>query len=291
MTPTLPRPCDMAFEAADGYTLAGTLYASDRPDGPRMVIAGATGVPQHFYRRFAEYAQARHYTVLTFDYRGVGRSATRPLKGSGIDMLDWGRLDFSAALEAVASKASPAVVVGHSFGGHALGMARKPELVSAACVFATGAGWHGYMPCREQLRVLALWNIVLPPLLWWKGYAPFKMLGMGENLPPGVCRQWRNWCRYPHYFFDDPKMMPGIAEAFSRIRCPIMAVNARDDLWALPASRDAFMKGYKNAEIIPVDLDPARFGKVGHMGYFRPHVESLWSDTLDWLSNPHRASA
>ncbi|MDL2269096.1 alpha/beta fold hydrolase [Desulfosarcina sp. OttesenSCG-928-A07] len=284
MTAGLKEPSDMIIKAADGYELAGTVYASDRPDATPMVIAGATGVPRQFYRRFAEYAQARQYHVLTFDYRGVGRSEGQSLKGSRINMLDWGRLDFSAALEAVASPSSPAVVVGHSFGGHALGLVRRPELVSAACVFATGAGWHGHIPYPERLRVLALWNIILPPLIRWKGYAPFKMLKMGENLPLGVYQQWKRWCRYPHYFFDDPKMMPDIAAEFLRIRFPIMAVNALDDLWALPASRSAFMGGYKNATIIPINLDPALFGgKVGHMGYFRPHVEPLWDDTLKWL--------
>ena len=33
------------------------------------MIAGATGVPQRFYRGFAQYAAAHGYTTLTLDYR------------------------------------------------------------------------------------------------------------------------------------------------------------------------------------------------------------------------------
>ena len=38
----------------------------------RLVVAGATGVPQGFYANFAAYANSRGYDVVTFDYRGVG---------------------------------------------------------------------------------------------------------------------------------------------------------------------------------------------------------------------------
>ena len=67
---------------------------------------------------------------------------------------------------------------------------------------------------------------------------------MGEDLPMGVYRQWKRWCRYPHYFLDDPSMQRAVSD-FDRIRSPIMAANSIDDRWAPPVSRDAFMVGYK----------------------------------------------
>ena len=38
-------------------------------------MAGATAVPQKFYRRFAEFARQQGYDTLTLDYRGIGQSA------------------------------------------------------------------------------------------------------------------------------------------------------------------------------------------------------------------------
>ena len=44
---------DVTLIASDGRALAARLYEPYREDGPAVVVAGATGVPQRFYRRFA----------------------------------------------------------------------------------------------------------------------------------------------------------------------------------------------------------------------------------------------
>ena len=58
----------------------------------------------------------------------------------------------------------------------------------------------------EQLRVLAMWRVVGPAIISWQGYLAWRRLGLGEDLPLGVYRQWRRWCRFPRYFLDDPAM-------------------------------------------------------------------------------------
>ncbi|HEQ3521873.1 TPA: alpha/beta fold hydrolase [Citrobacter freundii] len=270
--------------AADGYTLGGHRFPTSGPLKGRLVIAGATAVPQGFYKRFALFVCARGFETLTLDYRGVGQSRPESLKGFRMDFLDWGRLDLAAGIEAMADDDVPLYVVGHSFGGHAFGLLPNHRKVAGFYVFGAGAGWHGYMPQGERLRVLAMWNFVLPLLTWWKGYCPWKMLGMGEDLPVDVYRQWRHWCRYPHYFFDDP-VMQGIERDYAEVRTPIIAANALDDLWAPPVSRDAFIQGYRNAPLIRKDLNPVQFGgEIGHMGYFRQHAEPLWNDVLEWFT-------
>ena len=70
--PLAPRP--LKLTAADGYPLAATLYPASKPVG-QILVGSATGVPQGFYRRFAEYAASHGYTTLTLDYRGIGGSA------------------------------------------------------------------------------------------------------------------------------------------------------------------------------------------------------------------------
>ncbi|MDQ0009097.1 putative alpha/beta hydrolase [Luteibacter jiangsuensis] len=271
--------------AADGYVLGATRYPAQAPLRGKLIVAGATAVPQGFYQRFASFASARGFDTLTFDYRGIGGSRPPSLKGFRMDLLDWGRLDLAAAIDSMAQGPEPLYVVGHSYGGHAFGLLPNHRKVTGFYVFGTGAGWHGYMPLGERLRVLAMWNLVLPVLTWWKGYCPWEMLRLGEDLPADAYRQWRYWCRFPRYFFDDPAMQ-GIERSYAEVRTPMVAANALDDLWALPSSRDAFVQAYCNAPLRREDLDPAEVGgKVGHMGYFRPLAEPYWQGVLDWFAS------
>ncbi len=278
--PPQPQPQAIALTAADGYPLQACWYpAADAR--AQLVVAGATAVPQAFYRRFAQYAASQGYSVLTLDYRGIGRSAPERLRGFRMDYLDWAQQDLAAAIEWTSGQDLPLYLVGHSYGGHALGLLPHPERVRAAYVFGTGAGWHGWMAPLERVRVLAMWKVLGPLLTRWKGYLPWSLLGMGEDLPLDVYRQWRRWCGYPRYFFDDPQL-PGIEARFARIGVPIVAVNAFDDAWAPPRSRDAFMSGYRRAPWEPVDVHPAQLSmkRIGHMGYFRPQAEALWRQAL-----------
>jgi predicted alpha/beta hydrolase len=281
-----PEP--LRLTAADGYALAALRYPARGPRRGHLVVAGATGVPQGFYRRFAQHAAAQGYTVTTLDYRGIGLSRPPSLRGFEMDYLDWARLDLAAAVDAVPEDGTPLFMVGHSYGGHAFGLLPNHARVARLITLATGAGWHGWMPRLERLRVLAMWRVLGPLLTRWKGYLPWSLLGMGEDLPLPVYRQWRRWCSFPRYFFDDPALRPlRLAERFAAVRTPIVALNAVDDHWAPPASRDAFMAAYRNAECRRVDLHPRSLGlkSIGHMGYFRPGARALWDELLGWFDN------
>lgn len=93
---------------------------------------------------------------------------------------------------------------------------------------------------------------------------------MGEDLPLGVYQQWKRWCGFPNYFFDDPDY-PEMEERFAAVKTPIKAVNAVDDKWAMPQSRDAFLKYYTGSVLEIQDLKPQDIGlrAIGHMRYFR----------------------
>jgi predicted alpha/beta hydrolase len=287
MTPSHPAEAEaLDLRAADGYPLKALRYRPAGPPQAHLVVAGATGVPQRFYRRFAQHAAAQGFEVTTLDYRGIGLSRPASLRGFRMDYLDWARLDLAAAVDAVPDDGRPLVMVGHSYGGHAFGLLPNHARVSRFVTFATGAGWHGWMPWAERLRVLAMWRVLGPLLTRWKGYLPWSLLGMGEDLPLNVYRQWRRWCGFPRYFFDDPQMRSqGLAERFAQVRTPIVAVNALDDRWAPPASRDAFMAAYRNSPCRSIDLHPRSMGMkaIGHMGYFRPAAAPLWDEALGWL--------
>ncbi len=270
------------LQAADGFPLAATHFTA--AGDQFIVMAGATAVPRGFYKRFAEFVQARGVNVVTTDYRGIGDSKTGSLKGFEMAYADWSRYDLAAAVDYCARRGR-VWMVGHSLGGHAIGQLPAPNALQAAYVCGTGAGWHGWMPRPERYRAWAMWNLVGPVATRIYGYHPMSKFGMGEDLPMGVYRDWKRWCAHPHYFFDDPAAKH-ITEKFADVRIPIAASVSTDDLWAPPVSRDAFFKGYSGARVDAIDLSPAELGvrEVGHMGYFRAQTGSvLWPRMLQWL--------
>jgi len=283
-------PQSLTLTAADGYPLCATLYPAHAPIG-QILVGSATGVPQGFYRRFAEYAASRGYNTLTLDYRGIGASAPASLRGFEMDYLQWAEQDLAAGVEYLKASELPLYMIGHSFGGHAFGLLPNHSSISGLYTFGTGAGWHGWMPRGEQLRVLLMWRVLGPLIVRAKGYLAWRKLGMGEDLPKGVYQKWKRWCRYPRYFFEDPQM-PGLEDRFAAITTPLTAANATDDLWASPASRDAFMSAYRSADYQAITIDPAsrNLKPLGHMGYFRAHAQPLWQGALDWFDHLNLAA-
>ena len=148
--------------------------------------------------------------------------------------------------------------------------------------FGTGAGWHGYMPFREKMKVHVMWNIIFPPMVALKGYLPWSLLKMGTDLPVDVYTQWRKWCKNPTYFFADPEQQH-LLEQYAQVKTPIYAVSALDDDWALPNSRHAFMQHYRHANMHYLNIEANDYGlkEIGHMGYFRQGAEAIWEDMLN----------
>lgn len=293
MHPSSPgsRSEDLTLVAADGTRLAATHHRARGGHGRWLVVGSATAVPRGFYRRFAEFAAHEGWHVLTLDYRGIGGSAPRRLRGFAPDYLDWARQDLAAAVEHAAARGD-AALAGHSYGGHAIGLLPNHRRLRAAYVCAVGAGWHGWMPRAEQRRVWIMWNLIGPLATLTLGYQPMKALGIGENLPVSIYRQWKRWCSFPDYFFGDPAMKGRLA-GFAEVTLPIATANTTDDTWALPASRDAFMAGYTAAPQERFVFTPGQLGgPVGHMGYFRPGPGArLWPQMLQWLGRAGRGPA
>lgn len=252
---------------SDGYQITARVYGNLEDGKPLLLIAGATAVPQRYYRQFSLHMQSKGFNIVTFDYRGIAESKYGPLKGFKADILDWAKKDLAGMLKWVLQYQKP-YVVGHSLGGHAFGQLPDANDTLGLCTFGSGAGWHGHMPAPEMVKVWVLWNVLGPVLSTIYGYLPTKMVGIGENLPMGVYKQWRHWCRYPNYWFGDPKV--GFADSFSRVSVPICSVNSIDDKWAPLKSVKAFMQYYSGADLQYIEINPKEYGlkHIGHMGYF-----------------------
>jgi predicted alpha/beta hydrolase len=285
---------DITFEAADGYSLAATLFLPRGVKRHAVLITSATATPRKIYRGFAGYLAHRGCAVLTFDYRGIGDSRRRAVKGynrpkslSGFkaDMADWARLDITAAVGWMRERYHnlPLSYVGHSFGGQTLGLLANNSEVSRALLVAAQAGYWKLMTSPERYRVYGMLNFVGTPLTKVLGYAP-GWAGVGMDLPKGVFLQWAKWVNSPRYLFDDNSL--GGLPNFEKYTHPMRALCFSDDPWATRPAVELLCNRYSSttSEIITVAPADVGVGRIGHFGFFRPeHRDTLWRGAAEWL--------
>jgi predicted alpha/beta hydrolase len=272
---------DITIPARDGFDLAATRYG----DGDDVVlINSATAVPRRFYRRFAAGLAERGFTVVTYDYRGVGDSRPEDLRGFEARARDWGLLDMSGVIDWIRAEWSPQSLhlVGHSIGGQVAGMVDHPEHVDSMVTMSAQSGHWRLQGGKQKAAVALHAYLTLPILSALYGYMPWSKVG-AEDLPRGVAEEWARWCRDPDYLLGDDSLP---LERYGRFDVPILAYSIDDDDWGTPRAVDAMMKAYPEVERRHVSPRDLGLEKLGHLGVFRPGAELLWDETARWFSEP-----
>jgi len=278
---------EVEIPAADGFPLAASAFdAPASPRRPPVLVLSATGVARAYYARFAAFLATEGFPALSLDYRGIGGSRRGPLRGLVARMQDWAELDAAAALEFAAARwrSDRVLIVGHSFGGQAVGLLPRPERIAGALFVGAQSGYWGHWPGVSRYGMWLLWHAVIPSLTALLGRLPSRRLGMGEDLPAGVARQWAAWGRRPRYVLD---ALPGARQSYALVRAPIRSISFSDDAFAPRAAADALAAFYAGAVVERVHLQPFDLGvrEVGHFGYFRERFsDSLWRDALRFLA-------
>jgi len=273
-----------AARAADGFELAVTRFcAAGKPWG-NVLIACAMGVRQDFYAPFARFLAEQGLNVLTFDYRGVGRSGGDRVATIDTDVIDWARKDL-AAMIAEARNASPQLplaLVGHSLGGQVFALADGHESLRAVLTATAGVGDYR-LQRGMALRVRLLWWVMVPLLTPLFGYFPGKKLRMIGDLPRGVAWQWRRWCLHPDYLVSEGEWA---REALAKTRVPLLAYSFEDDVYIGRRAVAHLNSFLVNARVEHRHVDPARIGAdaIGHFGFFSERRrDDLWRDAVQWL--------
>ncbi|HKF99981.1 MAG TPA: alpha/beta fold hydrolase [Xanthobacteraceae bacterium] len=277
---------DTTIPARDGYPLAATVFTPDRAPKSTVLINAAAAVPRKIYRGFASYLAQHGFAALTYDYRGVAGSRPPSLRGFPARMRDWAALDAAAAIDHVRRvwPAADLKVVGHSFGGQAVGLMPNNSEISRALLVAAQAGYWRLFHAPEKYRVYLMMRFVGSPIAWTLGYVPGR-LGIGEDLPRDVFLEWTRWVGQKRYFFDDPTLTA--LENFPRYRGKLRAISMTDDPWATEAAVNLLCTGFTGTAPERVDIRPRDVGaeRIGHFGFFRPeHRDTLWRDAADWLA-------
>jgi predicted alpha/beta hydrolase len=282
----------LRLPARDGFKLAATLYEPRGPQGrggawgheTLVVISSATAVPRIYYDGFARFLAGRGFAVLAYDYRGIGESRPKSLRGFQARMHQWGQEDLAGVIDWAGRHVQPArlLSVGHSVGGQLVGLAENNEKIGALLTVGSQSGYWGHWPSPERWRIALFWHLVFPVVSRAFGYMPGWM-GMKEDLPGGVAREWAAWGRRPHFLLDGHEERRAGFERFAR---PIFAYSFEDDDLAPRAAAVALLHFYRNARVVHRHLVPHTAGlpPVGHFGFFRERFrDTLWEEAAGWL--------
>jgi predicted alpha/beta hydrolase len=269
---------------AGGATLAGLFYGPKGETRAVAVLNGAVGVPQRFYRAFAEWlAGTQGIGCLTYDYTGFGASATGHARRSDANLALWGLRDQPAAMRTARALMPdlPVWVIGHSFGGVML--AFNGQAAGAARIITLGSGLVHLTdhPWPYRLAATAFWYGHGPILTTLAGYLPGRLAGLGSDLPAGIYWQWRRWATTRGFALSDvgrglPLPQPGSVTA------PMRIVAVEDDVMVPPRAVWRQMALAPEAIKTQKVLRPGDLGLtgIGHIGAFARQNSVVWPDII-----------
>ncbi len=267
-----------------GHSLTGTLFSPEDPTGQSLLISSATGMLRRFYFAYSKHFASKGYTVLTFDYWGIGDSGGNPksLKQNPYNLVHWGANDQAAAVRFLKAAApeDPITLVTHSIGGQICGFNPEHPRIDRILMVASQTGYWGVFEGWHKYKMWFFWHVLIPMATPLFRYFPAKHLGLFENLPREMAYQWVRWGKRGEYMmaYRDGKYL------FEALKMPVLSLSFPGDFLAPEASVDWLAHQYPNAGVQRVHYTREGTGP-GHFGYFRPRFENtLWAYTHQWIT-------
>lgn len=305
-----PAPEAITFVAADGYPIRGFVWRrrerhhddgadrheSDASARPVVIINAATSVRCRYYFRFAAFLFLNGCDAIVYDYRGIGESRPKALRGFRASWLEWGQLDFEAVLQYVAREfpEQPVDVVAHSIGGVVMGLAPSNGMIRRVVTMgAQYAYWRDYAADRK-LAMVWRWHVVMPVLAILAGYVPAKRLGWMEDTPKGVALSWsgskdcfEDTFRRGAFALGDAERASLVAR-FSTMRASLLAISVTDDEFGTVSAIERLLRYFTGSALTHLRIAPGQIGEhaIGHFAFFHSRFEDrLWPVALRWLKS------
>lgn len=279
---------NLAITTDDGFELAATEFSPASSNGKGLIINGATGVVQKYYQAYAEFLCEQGFTVLTYDFRGIGGSKKSQPSSPAPTMLHWGQRDMDAVLSHFIER-NPGLIVkgiGHSIGGQLLGVLPDNNRYQGFMGIASQHIYWKNWPVKDRPLTVAFFFGVLPIFYKLTGGLPKWVLG-AEYLPKQVARDWSRFGRKKAYIAD-PKGRP-LREGFhgysGKMRLYAMADDKR---FAPPSAVHQLEKLFKTADSEVKVLHPHDYEMkaIDHFGFFKKNMnKQAWHDSAAWLNS------
>ena len=272
--------------ALDGYELGGYFHEAKDPS-PKLVavLHCGAGIRALRYRRFAAYLAESGIPTLCYDYRGVGLSRPRALRGFRASIEDWSEHDCGGAIAWMRARYPGARMLGiaHSIGALLVGGAPNAAEQAHLVLIGGHTGYYGDYHPRYRVPMTAVWHALMPAVTMVMGYFPARRLGLGEDLPARVALQWagrRTGDLRPAGSGPGDDRAQTVLDRCAALQRPATLVSVSDDAFATASGTKRLLSFYPRLfPLTHVAYCPADAGtrRIGHFGFFgRRAGAALW---------------
>lgn len=247
----------------------------------------ATGVRQQVYFAFAQFFSDHGYTVITYDYRGIGQSKPDRMKGFEASMTTWGSLDYKAVTDYIQVHYSDyrKVALGHSVGALILGMSQNSVIFDAFVFVGTQNAYVGNLRFRTKVEAYLGFGLLQPISTFLLGYFPANWFGLGESLPSRSAWDWRTLILNKK---STQQLLDKVNDFSRNLTQEVFVIRAEDDVWLTEEGVRSLMTNvYPNLKPTYrlIRTSESEKGKIGHVNFFRSFNKKLWNIILERLQH------
>ena len=275
---------ELFLQTPDHFPIAVKIFEPENSGGKLLLINAATGVKQQVYFSFAKYFTEKGFTVMTYDYRGVGESKPEKMRGFEASMRIWGTVDFKTVSGFIKEnyRHYAKFCLGHSVGALILGMNEDSVMFEKLIFVATQDAYIGNLSLKVAFTAAVGFGLALPLTVILKGYFPAHRFGLGESLPKGTAYDWRTLILHKR---STSRLFEKIESDFSKnLNQETLIIHAEDDPWVTMKGMESLMNNaYPNLKKkyreIKVSESPQK--EIGHINFFRSYNRNLWKIVSD----------
>ncbi|MCU7618742.1 alpha/beta hydrolase [Chryseobacterium sp. PBS4-4] len=272
----------LILQTDDEIQIVGHLFKPEKSNHKVLLINSATGVKQQIYFSFAQFFAEKGFTVITYDYRGIGLSKPQKMRNFKASMRVWGSQDYRALSQFVIKNFPDhqKFCLGHSVGALILGMNKNSEIFDEFFFVGTQNAYIGHLNWRTKIEALLGFGIVQPIFTELYGYFPAHWFGLGESLPKNCAYDWRILILNRK---STNKLLLKTEDFSKDLKQKVFVIQAEDDVWLTEKGVKSLLnETYPNLKPIYrlIKTSESEKGEIGHINFFRSYNKNLWEIIL-----------
>ncbi|AZI67261.1 alpha/beta hydrolase [Kaistella daneshvariae] len=275
---------EFILTTTDNFPLSVKIFEPKVSNRKLLLINSATGVKQQVYFSFAKYFVENGFTVITYDYRGIGESKPKNLVGFAANMRTWGSIDFKTLTDFIQQECPhyEKFCLGHSVGALIVGMNEDSAIFNKFVFVATQDAQLSNLSFKVAVTGLLGFGVALPIMTKIFGYFPAHRFGLGESLPKGVAYDWKTLIIHKK---STKRLYEKIgANSAENLHQQTLIIYAEDDPWVTMKGMENLMKNVypnmkKTYRKVWVKESPKL--EIGHVNFFRSYNRPLWKIILE----------